>query len=686
MFASAPPRHWREELNRRQLAAVEHGDGPLLVIAGAGSGKTKTLACRVAHLIDQGVAPDRILLFTFTRRAAQEMLRRAARLTAESATGRLVGGTFHSVAHRLLRSYGPAIGLSPAFTVMDQADSAELMNLIRTDLDVAGRGRRFPKKDTLASIYSRTVNSNKKLQEVLSRDFPWCLDAVDGIRVVFEAYGMRKREHSVVDFDDLLLFWSALLQTQPAGTRVAGLFDHILVDEYQDTNGMQAEILRGMGQRCSNITVVGDDAQSIYSFRSASVENILRFPTDFPGTAVVTLEQNYRSTQPILDVSNAVIAAAARGYDKKLWSHRPGHSQPVLVTCVDESQQSEAVCTEVLQDRERGLPLKRQAVLFRAGHHSAQLEIEFARRNIPFVKFGGLRFVEAAHVKDLAALLRILDNPRDELAWFRVLQLIESVGPATAAHLLKELDVRSGPASNGRPSLPRLLADPPEVPAAARREFTALCEALIDCHSDAVESSPAAQVERLRGWCEPVFERVYDSLASRLADVVQLERIAAAYSSRSRFLSDLTLDPPLSTSDLAGAPLKDDDYLTLSTIHSAKGCEWDVVHVIHAADGMIPSDMATGEEEGIEEERRLFYVALTRARDMLHVYWCQRFYHRRLGLDDAHGFAQLTRFLPEPVTALFESRVVAVQNDAVPLVEVKSGIDSIAERLANLWA
>ncbi len=684
MFDIGQGSGWRSELNDGQRAAVEHGDGPLLVVAGAGSGKTKTLACRVAHLIEKGVDPSRILLLTFTRRAAQEMLARAARLTADGHAGRVMGGTFHSVAHRLLRTHGSAIGLSPSFSVIDQADSADLMNLIRSDLELGAQGRRFPKKDTLASVYSRTVNGSTKLTDVLGRHFPWCLDEVDGIRMVFEAYGVRKREHNLVDFEDLLLFWAALLET-PAGAKITESFDHILVDEYQDTNGMQADILRGMGQRSSNITVVGDDAQAIYSFRSASVHNILQFPADFPACAVVLLEQNYRSTQPILDVSNAVIAGAARRHDKRLWSRRSSSARPVLRTCVDESQQSEALCVQVLEDRERGIALNKQAVLFRTGHHSAHLEIELARRNVPFVKFGGLRFVDAAHVKDVVALLRILDNPRDELAWFRVLQLIEGIGPVTAARLMRDVDVRTS-AAGERSLLHDLVVDPPDMPAPARAGFIELAEALLDCLDASLASAPAVQVERLRRWCEPVFERVYDNLSSRITDLVQLERIAAGYSWRSRFISDLALDPPVSTSDLAGPPLKDDDYLVLSTIHSAKGCEWDVVHVIHASDGMIPSDMATGDEEGLEEERRLFYVALTRARDGLHVYWCQRFYHRRMGLDDTHGYAQLTRFLPQPIAGLFEQRTVAVEDDDVVGVGSPSTVQSMVERLSELWA
>jgi ATP-dependent DNA helicase UvrD/PcrA len=676
-----------DTLNPQQLAAASHGEGPLLVVAGAGTGKTMTLACRVAHLIDRGVPPQRILLLTFSRRAAREMLSRAERMTGAAATSEVWGGTFHAVANRLLRHRGRAVGIRPDFTVLDQSDAADVMDLIRGELGLGQGERRFPRKATLASIYSRTVNAGEKLGGVLGRWFPWCSDEADDVRRVFEAYTLRKRAQNVLDYDDLLLFWHALVTSPAAGPEVAGMFDHVLVDEYQDTNAVQARILEGLRPPGTALTVVGDDAQAIYGFRSATVRNILEFPERFPGTTIVRLEQNYRSTPPVLAASNAVIARSSERHEKTLWADRDGDGRPTLRTCLDEAEQCDLVCRAVLEHREEGIPLQRQAVLFRAAHHSDQLEIELARRNIPFVKYGGLKFLETAHVKDVLALLRVLENPLDEVSWFRVLQLPEGIGPSIARRLLTALGVRrdEDEASAGSSPLRRLLDDPPPVPPVAREGFDALRSALGDCAEDG--RGPAEQLECLRRFLEPVFARRYDSAGARLRDLEQLEAIAAESPSRTRFLDDLTLDPPSSTSDLAGPPLLDEDWLVLSTMHSAKGLEWDVVHVIHAADGMIPSDMATGDDEEIEEERRLFYVALTRARDALHVYAPMRYYRRPRGLEDPHAYAQVSRFLPEDVRAHFDESGPAVIDPGTRTIEVNegdpAGVDAF---LAGLWS
>jgi DNA helicase-2/ATP-dependent DNA helicase PcrA len=628
------------------------------VAAGAGTGKTWTMACRVAHLLESGVPPERILLLTFTRRAAREMLARAARLTGRSSVGRVWGGTFHAVANRLLRQHGGPVGVRPDFTVLDQTDAADLMNLIRSDLGLAERTRRFPRKDVLAAIYSRVVNSGLPLGRVLEEGFPWCSDDAEDVASMFRAYTERKRGQNVLDFDDLLLFWRALATAPQTGSRVAESFRHILVDEYQDTNGLQAEILTAMRHDSSDITVVGDDDQSIYGFRAATVRNILDFPDAFPGTRVVTLEENYRSTQAVLDASNAAIALAPRRHPKVLRSVRGSGRRPELLTCLDEPAQSDAVCRAVLEHRERGVPLRRQAVLFRAVHHSDQLEVELARRNIPFVRYGGLRFLESAHVKDALACLRVLENPLDEVSWFRVLQLLEGVGPRIAERMMAALGVRGSDAPPGplRTLIERggSIGAPPEAAA----DLDRLRAAVEDCAGRAGEASlPArAQLERISRFLAPIIVRRMSSPAARLADLRQLEAIAGAAASRSRFLADLILDPPASTGDLAGPPLLDDDWLVLSTIHSAKGGEWDVVHLIHVADGMIPSDMATGRPEEIEEERRLLYVAMTRARDALHVYVPLRYYRRPKGLQDEHAWSQVSRFLTTEVRQHFDER------------------------------
>ncbi len=667
-------------LNPGQQRAVLHADGPLLVIAGAGSGKTRTLASRVARLIAEGTPAERILLLTFTRRASKEMLARAGRLVRDRAVGKVVGGTFHAAANRLLRQYGTAVGLRSGFTVLDQGDSADLMGLLREEHGLAERERRFPRKETVASIYSRVVNAQRPLTEVVERDFPWCRDEVDGLREVFAAYTERKHANNVVDFDDLLLYWRALVtQSAVAGT-IRGMFDHVLVDEYQDTNRLQADILAGVMPDGRGLTVVGDDAQAIYSFRAATVENILEFPERFPGTTLVTLDQNYRSTPEVLQTANAVLAAAPRSYPKQLWSARPSGARPSLTIAEDEGDQARLVADRILAHREAGIRLIEQAVLFRTGHHSDGLELELSRRDIPFVKFGGLQFLEAAHIKDVLAMLRVLDNPTDELAWHRVLRLLDGIGPATSQRLLDQV---LGSPTPPEAVLPRFLEEELDgVPPRAVDDLALLRTALGEAHGGSgPEPPPAVQLERFVDLCERVFVRRYDDAGARLADVAQLSDIARAYPSRGRFLAELTLDPPSSTSDLAGPPHLDDDYVTLSTIHSAKGGEWRAVHVIHAADGNIPSDMALRDAEGLEEERRLLYVALTRAQDHLHVTYPLRFYHRRFDMDDAHTYAQPSRFL-EPARDTFDQ----VGGDPVAQEPVQVSADPVRVALDGLFA
>jgi DNA helicase-2/ATP-dependent DNA helicase PcrA len=688
-----------DELNGAQRAAADHGDGPLLIVAGAGTGKTTTLAARVARLLDRGARPERLLLLTFSRRAAREMLTRAEHMTtgsggesrAEATAGRVWGGTFHAVANRLLRLHGRPLGLRPDFTVLDQADGADVMNLLRDELGFSARERRFPRKETLAGIYSRTVNAGQKLPDLLKRHYPWCLDEADGIREIFTAYTARKRQQNVMDYDDLLLFWKALAWSDSTRGPLASMFDHILVDEYQDTNALQADILEGMRPQDTprNLTVVGDDAQSIYGFRAATIRNILEFPQRFEGATVVALEQNYRSIPPILAASNAVIALSPQRHDKTLWSARSGERTPTLRSCLDEAAQSAAVCDAVLGHREEGVPLKEQAVLFRAAHHSDLLEVELARRNIPFVKYGGLKFLEAGHVKDTLAILRVLENPADEVAWFRVLQLPEGMGPATARRLMAQIGVGPAEATGAEPDdrtpLVTLLDQPVEVPRAAVDGLQELRSALRGC-ADEDLMAPAAQLERLRVFLDPIVAHRYDAAAARSRDLDQLTLLAQGYRTRERFLSELTLDPPSSTGDLAGPPMLDEDFLVLSTIHSAKGLEWDVVHVIHAADGMIPSDMATGDDDEIEEERRLLYVALTRPRDALHVTFPMRYYRRPRGLEDPHSYAQRSRFLdPASVSSCFEVLAPEVDTTEEPLLDL-TGTASVDAFLTGLWA
>ena len=668
---------WLEELNPEQRRAATHGDGPLLIVAGAGSGKTRTLAYRVAYLIAQGVPPERILLLTFTRRAAEEMLKRAARAIASgsNASGRVWGGTFHAVANRLLRIYAQSIGLSPDFTIIDRGDAEDFLDVVRNDLAFSSKESRFPRKSTCLDIYSRRVSGNEDLEAILRRDFPWCLMWRDELKSLFGEYVERKQSQSVLDYDDLLLYLYHMLEDTALAESVGGRFDHVLVDEYQDTNHIQAGILRRMrtkGQH--NLTVVGDDAQSIYSFRSATVRNMLDFPEQFPGTTVVTLEQNYRSTPPILETTNRVIRQARERYSKDLWSARSGGQKPQLITCVDDSQQDDVVIRQVLEHYEQGIPLREQAVLFRASSHSASLELELTRRNIPFHKYGGLRFLEMAHIKDLISFLRIIENPRDEIAWFRVLQLLSGVGPVTARAVIEHV-------RNHR-------FDPASVagfagPSAAREDLAGL-GALFTSLATLPEGSPASHIEMIRRFYDPVLERNYENPEPRKSDIEHLGQLAAGYTSRRQFLVDLVLDPPASTGDLAGPPTVDEDWLVLSTIHSAKGLEWDAVYLIHAADGCLPSDMATGSDREIEEELRLTYVAMTRARDFLYVLWPLRYYHKMAGLTDRHSYAQLCRFFSDGVVESMDEIGVAEPasgDAAVP----KLSHEDIGARIRDIW-
>ena len=670
---------WRLGLDGDQLAAVEHDGGPLLIVAGAGTGKTRTLVARLARLIAVGNAPERLLLVTFSRRAADEMIRRLAPLVGPEVARRVHAGTFHSVAHRLLRQHGDALGLGEGFSVMDQGDAADLMHLVRQEVG-DGSGRRFPRKDTLLSIYSRVVNAQEPLRPVLRRQFPWVQEHEVAIGRVFSLYTERKRAQGVLDFDDMLLYWRAAATDPSVGPVLADAYDHILVDEYQDTNILQAEIVGALRAGGRALTAVGDDAQSIYAFRAATVRNMLDFPDRFAGSTVRKLERNYRSTQPILDLANAVLEQATEGYAKHLWTERQGGLRPVLATCPDEASQADAVADVILEHHEAGVALRDQAVLFRTAHHSDLLEVELRRRNIPFVKYGGLRFLEAAHVRDLLAALRVLDNPRDELAWYRLLQLLDGVGPAGARRAMEALGVGEGE------GLGRFVSDAAAfLPSKAAEDAGRLASALDACRGDSV--APSVQIERLSEGLEPMIRRRYENADVRLRDFDALARVGSAFADRSVMVAELTLDPPASTGDLAGPPLLDDDYVILSTVHSAKGGEWRVVHLIHAADGMFPSDMSTGSREEIEEERRLFYVALTRAREHLHVYAPLRYHHGGpFGRGDAHSYGQRTRFLPPSVENLLEHRAVRAHRQDVALPALSAALPSaVDDSLKGLW-
>ncbi len=652
-----PAQRMAAEYGERQDGAT-FGSGPLLVIAGAGTGKTMTLAHRVAHLVIEGVSPERILLLTFTRRAAQEMTRRVENIV-RSATrdsnplpsgGLPWSGTFHSVANRLLRRFAHNLGLDPGFSVLDRGDSADVMDVVRHELKLSRTSRRFPKKNTCLAIYSRCVNTQKPLAETLDAIYPWCSDWTDELTELFRHYVLRKQQSQSLDYDDLLLYWSHLVGEAEFAEEIGSWFDHVLVDEYQDTNLVQAQILNALKPDGAGVTVVGDDAQSIYSFRAAEVENILGFPDQYIPTAqVITLEQNYRSTQPILDTANHLIAESERQYRKNLFTDRHNGAKPRYVTVEDGDAESEYVVTSILANRELGMQLKEQAVLFRGSHHSDRLELELVRRNIPYVKYGGLKFLEAAHVKDFLAVLKWAENPKNEVAAFRVLKLLPGMGPATATKCFEFL------ALNGHQFT---ALDEFRAPAASADEWAGFCALMTSLSAAGTgENGWQSQLSQVRRWYQPQLERLYDSIDTREADLEQLEQISGRYATRERFLTELTLDPPSVAGDLSGDPLLDEDYLVLSTVHSAKGQEWEAVFVLNVSDGSFPSEFATGKPAMIEEERRLLYVAMTRARQSLSLVAPLRYHvtqQRRDG--DKHVYGARSRFMTDRLLETMDSR------------------------------
>jgi DNA helicase-2/ATP-dependent DNA helicase PcrA len=684
-----------ERLNPRQREAAQAGSQPLLVIAGAGTGKTNTLAHRVAHLILEGIPPERILLLTFTRRAALEMTRRAQRIIGEvQKEVRLPwSGTFHSIANRLIRRHCRRVGLDESFSVLDRGDAADTIDVVRHERGLSRAEKRFPRKDTCLAIYSHRVNTQRPLKETLQTMFPWCAEWEDALGGLFRNYVERKLANQALDYDDLLLYWHAMCSDPALAADIGAQFDHILVDEYQDTNVLQAEILKALRPSGEGLTVVGDDAQAIYSFRAATVENILGFPEQFsksgsepyfvegkskPGSdpnqeeaenrgltpvKVITLEENYRSTQPVLDAANALIREGARQYRKDLHSRKKTGGKPRYVTVADDEAQAQYVVKQVLEARERGVLLRRQAVLFRSSHHSDLLELELVRRNIPYVKYGGLKFLEAAHVKDLLAVLRWADNPKNRVAAFRALQLQPGVGPASAARVFTrfEADGFSWKALNtGSPELDGLLRD-------------------------LADSPWEGQVQRVREWYEPQLERLHDAAQVRAGDLLQLEKIAASFQTRQSFLTEMALDPPSATSDLAGAPYLDEDYLVLSTVHSAKGQEWDAVFVLNVSDGNFPSEFSTGRPDLIEEERRLLYVAMTRAKTDLHLIAPLKYYvaqQSRMG--DRHVYGAKSRFLTRSVMECLE-QVAYGEPDAQENYSAGPAAVDVATRLRRMW-
>ena len=631
---SAAPRFtidYEAELNPAQYAAVSHVEGPVLVIAGAGSGKTRTLVYRVARLVELGVAPQSILLLTFTRRAAEVMLERAAALVGTDC-GRVCGGTFHSFANLVLRRFAPEIGRQRSFTILDRGDSEDVIQLLRTGMGLDRKDRRFPKKQTIGEIFSASVNKNAPLALIVEAEYVHLaehLDDLERLRVRYEAY---KSEKNLFDYDDLLVKLRDLLEARrDVAERLSSDLRFVMVDEYQDTNRLQAEIVERLAATHRNVMAVGDDAQSIYSFRGADFRNIMEFERRFPGARVIALEENYRSTQPILDVANAVIERAKERYTKVLRTRLRDGSPPLLVQAENESFQSRFVCQRVLELREEGVPLDEIAVLFRSSFHSFDLEVELARADIPFVKRGGFKFVETAHVKDVVAHLRVGANPLDTVSWLRILLLLEGIGPKTAGEMVEEITGRGG-------SLDGLRS--PSRRAAQSQEVERLADLLRSLDLEPLR--PAVALERVVVHYEPILRRVHpDDYPRRLKDLEHLVTIAARYRSVEQMLSDFALEPP---SDAVGGSLaaeEDEGRLTLSTIHSAKGLEWHTVFLIWAAEGKFPAMYSTVDDAELEEERRLCYVAITRAKRLLYLSYPIQYFERGTG----PAFGRPSRFV-----------------------------------------
>jgi DNA helicase-2/ATP-dependent DNA helicase PcrA len=608
-------------LNPAQLAAATTTEGPVLVIAGAGSGKTRTLVFRVARLVEQGVDPHSILLLTFTRKAAAEMLRRAAGLL-DGRCEQVAGGTFHSFANLTLRRHGAVLGLPSSFTILDRGDSEDAIGLLRARLGLDKKDKRFPRKQAIGELFSAVVNKHRPLEVILGETYPHFAEHADDLHALHAAYGAYKAERAVLDYDDLLVKLDQLLAEHPeVRERLAERYRYVMVDEYQDTNPLQAQIVRQLGAAHGNVMAVGDDAQSIYAFRGADFRNIMQFPDLFPGTRVITLEQNYRSTQPILEVANAVMNEARERYTKVLFTTQPDGRAPLLIAAEHENFQSRFVCQRILELREEGVPLSDIAVLFRSSFHSFDLELELARADLPFIKRGGFKFIETAHVKDALAHLRVLENPRDAVSWHRLLMLLEGVGPKSADEIASRLiGARDIPAA--------LEAGGGRAPATELRALAGLFRRLRE-----PGRRPDELLAEVLRYYEPLLKRAHpDDHPKRQRDLEHFCSIAARYRTLEALLTDMALEPPGDSVGDVLASGDDEGLLCLSTIHSAKGLEWHTVFVIWLVDGKFPSTYSMHSDDDLEEERRLLYVAVTRAKRNLYLTYPSNMYDRGTGM------------------------------------------------------
>ncbi|HEX7409461.1 MAG TPA: ATP-dependent helicase [Candidatus Binatia bacterium] len=639
--------NYREELNAAQFEAVVTTEGPILVVAGAGTGKTRTLVFRVARLVEMGIDPANILLLTFTRKASAEMLRRASALL-DGRCDRVGGGTFHSFANTVLRRYGSVLGLNANFTILDRTDSEDVINLLRAGLGFDKKEKRFPRKQAIGEMFSMAINKSVPLPQLLEEQYGHLVDHLPDLLELQARYVAYKSERHLLNYDDLLTKLRDVLSLHAdVRQRLSQRYRYVMVDEYQDTNALQAEIVRLLAAEHDNVMAVGDDAQSIYSFRGANFRNIMDFPKLFPDTRVIALEQNYRSTQPILDLTNAIIARAQERYTKNLFTSKGSGPSPVLVAAENEQFQSRFICQRILELREEGVPLNEMAVLFRSSFHSFDLEIELSRHDIPFVKRGGFRFIETAHVKDVLAHLRIMANPGDAVSWHRVLLLLEGVGPRTSEEIIRWI------ASEGEPRA-RLETFPRRTLATDLRALANLVGRLRD-----LRSGPGEQVDEVLRYYEPILKRVHrEDYPKRRKDLEHFATIAARYSELETLLTDMALEPPSDSVADVLAVDPDEGLLTLSTIHSAKGLEWHSVFVIWAAEGKFPSEYNLHDEEEVEEERRLMYVATTRAKEQLYITYPISIYDRGVGFvmgKPSRFIEDLPHELLRPVTLVEEA-------------------------------
>jgi DNA helicase-2/ATP-dependent DNA helicase PcrA len=637
---------YRSELNEAQYQAVTTIEGPLLVVAGAGTGKTRALVFRVAHLVEMGIDPRSILLLTFTRRAAEEMLRRAS-LLIDNRCAKVAGGTFHSFANGVLRQYGRKLGLSPAFTIMDRSDSEDVIQLLRTEMRLNTKEKRFPRKQTVGEIYSMALNKQWTIPDLIEREYPHLYDSLEDLLRLYERYVEYKKGKALLDYDDLLIKLKELLAGhEEVRRRLSETYRFIMVDEYQDTNQLQAQIVRLMAAAHDNVMVVGDDAQSIYSFRGANFRNIMDFPKEFSGARILSLEENYRSTQPILSLTNEIIRRAQERYEKNLFTRKAHGDTPLLARAESELMQSRFVCQKVLELREEGVPLWDIAVLFRSSFHSFDLEIELARHNIPFVKRGGFQFMESAHIKDLLAHLRILSNPQDAVSWSRALLLLDGVGPQLSQKIIHWLLDGARPTQRLRSF---------EAKGGVAHGLKTLAQVLEAC-SEGLR--PAEKAQYLMQYYLPILKRKHpDDYPKRLKDLEHFQGMTERYRSLERLLSDMALEPPTDSVEGALAVDPDEGPLVLSTIHSAKGLEWHSVFIIWALEGRFPSYYNVDTEEELEEERRLLYVAATRAKENLFITYPIKIFDRglRTVLSRPSQFIEgIPEELLEPVTLVDE--------------------------------